>query len=203
MSYHLGSRCLHWGAKSAFVALLAGAGCKASLCDAALSLGKTYAATISELYNQQSSALYDFRYALDFSNPWPSCQGWDGLAPGVAITIATRAQIATAGQCDILTGEIPSLPNGQGWQYNAQGSVIGFYKNSLLLVPGEIVTGDCPGRYDLLLEQPILTNSVFTPTSPGEIPHLVLGRSFLPSDTDSGATCEKCADSFVAVLATK
>ena len=121
MSYHLGSRCLHWGAKSAFVALLAGAGCKASLCDAALSLGKTYVATISELYNQQSSALYDPGYALDFSNPWPSCQGWDGLVPGVAITIATREQIRENGQCDTLTGEIPSLPNGQEWQYNAQG----------------------------------------------------------------------------------
>jgi hypothetical protein len=190
-------------AGSVLVALLAGAGCKASLCDPALSLGKTYVATISELYDQQSSALYDSSYALHLNGTWPSCQGWDGLAPGVAITMATRQQIAAGGQCDLLTGEIPSLPNGQGWQYNTQGSAIGFYQNSLLLVPGEIVTGDCPGRYDILLEQPILTNSVFTPTSPGEIPHLVLGRTFIPSDTDSGATCEKCADSFVAVLATK
>ena len=190
-------------AGSVLVALLAGAGCKASLCDAALSLGKTYVANISEPYDQQSSALYDSRYALNLYGTWPSCQGWDGLSPGVAVTIATREQIRENGQCDILTGEIPSLPNGQGWQYNTQSSAIDFYTNSLLLVPGDIVTGDCPGKYAILFEQPILTNSVFTPTSPGEIPHLVLGRTFLPSNTDSGATCERCADSFVAVMATK
>lgn len=192
-------------ARSVLVALLAGAGCsKTSLCDTTLSLSKTYVATISELYNQQSSALYDARFALDYlSKPWPSCQGWDGLAPGVAISITPREQRTYTGQCDILWGEIPSLPNGQAWQYNSVETAAGGFYQELLIVGGDVVTGECRGQYDIFIEHPNLRNSVFTPTSPGEIPHLVLGRTFAPSDTDSGARCAECRDSFVAVLVTK
>jgi hypothetical protein len=125
------------------------------------------------------------------------------LVAGVSFSMMPRQEKVYSGQCDILWGEIPSLPNGQAWQYNSSELSPGFSQNNLLLVVGDVVTGECRGQYDIVLEHPILKNSVFAPTTPGTIPNLVVGRLFVPLDADADANCVACADSFVAMLATK
>jgi hypothetical protein len=172
------------------------------LCDSAVGRNGTYIATIAEIYDQNSSAEYRPMYALDWgSSPPPSCQGWDGLVPGAKFSIITNQQEPGIGDCDILVGEVPLLPNGQKWRNNgASGTYGGFQQHSLLIADGETITGKCLGRYDILLEHPDLQSNVFAPTEQGETPNLVIGRTFFPMDSDGGIVCPACADSFVAFL---
>jgi hypothetical protein len=161
-------------------------------------------ATVSETYNKDSSALYDPTYALDWgtSVPPPSCQGWDGLVPGAKLSIIVDRHEEETPDCNILMGEVPTLPNGQNWSYDGIWRLDGgFSQHLLLIVTGETITGACLGRYDVLLEHPDLKSNVFVATDPGKIPNLVLGRTFVPTANDAATTCPACADSFVAFLA--
>jgi hypothetical protein len=178
-------------------------GCDYRLCDGALGRNRTYIATISEIYDQNSSARYDPRYALDWGSnfPPPSCQGWDGLVAGAKLSIVTNHQEPEMADCDILVGEVPVLPNGQYWSYDGIWQADGvFRQHRLLTATGETITGECRGRYDILLEHPDLQSNVFAPTDPGQVPNLVIGRTFVPTGSDTGMSCPVCADSFVAFI---
>ena len=188
----------------AFCLLLTGPdGCDYPLCDSALGRNRTYVATISETYDQNSSARYDPKYALYWGSdsPPPSCQGWDGLVAGAKLSIVTNQQKAETGGCDILVGEVPVLPNGQEWSYDGiwRADAV-FQQHYLLTATGETITGECLGRYDILLEHPDLQSNVYAPTDPGQVPNLVIGRTFIPTGSDAGMSCPACADSFVAFV---
>jgi hypothetical protein len=174
------------------------------LCDPELKANTSYVATISEVYNQQSAAFYDSRYAMVLSEPWPSCGAWDGLGAGATISFATTVRVPFAA-CDLLYGVVTSLPNGASWQEDSSGGANiagGFTQNSsIFTAEGEVVSGPCRGNYKVVMARPIAGTSVFSPTSPGSLPGMVLGRTYAPSNDDSGPSCPACADSFVAQLA--
>jgi len=185
--------------------LLMGSACRGyPLCDPELKDNASYVATISEIYNQQGSALYDSRYAMALPEPWPSCGAWDGLGPGATISIATTERVPYAA-CNLLFGVVTSLPSGASWQKDSSGGANiagGFDRNaSIFTAEGEVVSGPCLGNYKVVMTRPVAETSVFLPTSPGSIPSMVLGRIYAPSNSDSGPSCPTCADSFVAQLA--
>ena len=175
--------------------------CKPPLCDHELKLDKTYVATISELYNQQSVAAYNLQYDLRLAAPWPSCKGWDGLIADAKIAIVTN-QTQPAGACDLLEGEITTLPNNIQWQQDISALIQGaFDQYSIFTAIGRVTTGPCRGSYKVAFERPRTNQSVFSETKPGEVPNLVIGRTFSPEASDSAPVCPPCADAFVARLA--
>jgi len=175
--------------------------CGVPLCDPELKKDTAYLATVSEIYNQQSSALYNTRYDLYPVLSLPTCGAWDGLGPGATVSLSTTKTVA-AGSCDLLWGEIQALPNGAQWQRDeTAGLGVGFRQYSIFTAIGAVVSGPCRGGYTIALERPDEATSVFTATSPGALPSMVLGRTFSPEVEDSGTGCVACADAFVAQLA--
>jgi len=180
---------------------LATVACKPPLCDHELKLNATYVATITELYNQQSVAAYDPQYDLRSTPAKPSCNGWDGLVANAKFAIDTN-QTYPFGACDLLEGAVTNLPNNIQWQQDISALTQGrFAQNSLFTAIGRITTGPCRGSYQVAFERPRSNQSVFNETKPGEIPNLVIGRTFSPEASDSDPVCPPCADAFVAKLA--
>jgi hypothetical protein len=186
----------------AVLLLLTSSGCgDYPLCDPELKANRAYVATISEVYNQQSSALYDSRYDMVLPEPWPSCAGWDGLGPGATISIDTSQRVAV-GACDALWGNLTSLPGGASWHEDPNANIQGgFRQYGAFTAEGVLVSGPCRGYYKVAMERPDSQTSVFLPTSPGSLPSMVLGRTYAPEENDAGPSCPPCADSFVAQLA--
>ena len=171
------------------------------LCDPELKVDTTYVATASVIYNHQSSAQFDSRFVQSALASWPSCGGFDGLIPGAAISVrATRA--TNDGACKAVSGVVLSLPNGERWEENFADRVAsGFDSYTVFSTDGVVVSGPCQGPYSVSFGRPAKGTSLFSTTSPGELPSMVLGRSFRPQNGDSGANCSLCADTFVAQLA--
>ena len=174
------------------------------LCDSELKDNTSYIATISQTYNQQSTALYDSRYAVALTEPLPSCGGWDGLGFGATISVATTKRLPIA-TCDLLYGRVTSLPSGAMWQEDPSGlgNLAGGFKSpsSIFTAEGEIISGPCLGYFKVAMERPVPETSVFSQTIPGFLPSMVLGRIYAPFDNDAGPSCQPCADSYVAQLA--
>jgi hypothetical protein len=192
-----------WGMRSALVALLTCGACyEPPLCDPELKLDTTYVATISEIYNQQSSALYDSRFAQSDLAGVPSCAGFDGLTPGASISVRTTEAIRRTGSCKKMEGVVLAMPNGEKWQADFNAGVMGaFGQYNIFIAQGDVVSGPCRGAYPVTFGRPVQHVSIFLGTNPGDLPSMVLGRSFLPTDSDGGSNCSMCADTFVAQLA--
>jgi hypothetical protein len=189
--------------RSALVALLTCGACyEPPLCDPELKLDTTYVATVSEIYNQQSSALYDSRFAqpeLAVAG-WSSCAGFDGLIPGATISVKTT-RATNDGSCKALSGVVLGLPNGEKWEENFVDRVGGgFGSYTIFSTDGGVVSGPCQGPYSITFGRPDKKVSVFSTASSGELPSMVLGRSFRPTDGDAGSKCNLCGDTFVAQL---
>jgi hypothetical protein len=202
MSFPRSGGISQWGMRSALVALLTCGACyEPPLCDPELKLDVTYVATVSEIYNQQSSAQYDSRFILDIAGV-PSCAGFDGLVPGATISVRTTEAFRRTGSCRGMEGVVLSLPNGEQWQADFNAGVMGaFWQYNIFTAQGEVVSGPCRGVYSVTFGRPVQHVSVFLGTNPGDLPSMVLGRSFLPTDSDGGSNCSMCADTFVAQLA--
>jgi hypothetical protein len=101
-----------------------------------------------------------------------------------------------------MDGVVIALPNGEKWQEDFNATVMGgFGQYNNFTAEGYVVSGPCRGAYKVTFGRPVQHVSVFLGTNPGDLPSMVLGRSFLPTDSDGGANCSMCADTFVAQLA--
>lgn len=190
-----------WWESCAIVALFAFGSCYESpLCDPELKLDTTYVVTAGEIYGPQSTAQYDARYIQSASAAWSSCSGIDGLIPGALMSVRTTEAFRRTGSCKTMEGVVLALPNGERWQEDPIGSLAGGFANyNVFTAIGQVVSGPCQGTYKVSFGRPDEQISLFSPTDPGKIPSMLLGRSFDGAGT--GANCKLCYDVFVAQLA--
>jgi hypothetical protein len=184
------------------VLLVAAGACRElPLCDSELKPGTTYLATITEYYSQDSSAKFDYRISQESVLAWRSCKGFDGLVPGSEISLSVTKAIAQGG-CKELSGVVLSLPNGETWEEGYVLSVAGGFDNyNVFTAEGEVTGGECRGPYKLTLARPEKSVSIFSTPRPGELPGVLVGRTFRPTNGDSSVNCGQCADTYVAQLA--
>ena len=169
-------------------------------CEPELKSGMTYAASISEAYYATSSAKYD--YVLAAGTSGPPCKGFDGLVPGAEVPFKVTKTFNQGG-CQAPFGVVTVLPNGERWQETYTEKVGGgFERHNVFFAEGVITSGQCQGAHRLFISHPDKKVSMFTPTEPGHLPSMLLGRTFRLIDVDGGADCpEICGDIFVAQLA--
>jgi hypothetical protein len=176
-------------------------GCSQPLCESELKVGTTYTATMSELYNADSSAKYDPNFDQYGVRAWPSCEGFDGIAPKAAVSFKV-SQAISLGACRQLSGEVVSLPVSYEWHYTDLAVKGGFERCTAFIAEGEVKSGDYTGVYRFTLCRTDKGVSLFTATAPGQLPSVVVGRSFWVT-TDASVSfrgIQWCADTFVARL---
>jgi hypothetical protein len=154
-------------------------------CDPQVQGSQSYHVRILDTY--RAGGMFKSSDRLPAPGGESSCNGIDGLGPGVSFDLAPAGTWDS--DCTHLSGKVttplPAVTLGP-----AIGSAPG-------LIGGvhSVTLGGCSGDWTFAVRR--VSGDVFATSSPGEEPHAVLVREFQPRD---GGSCPTCNDYFVISL---